>query len=917
MNRKVFAVFLAAVSTGAICLAQTDEPTIEEDFRPSSLNQPGQEYPQVNSERYARFRISAPEAQSVRVSLGGRGGTALTKGDGGVWTGTTASPLDEGFHYYRLTVDGGTFNDPGTLNFYGSTRWESGIEVPAHDQDFYALKDVPHGRVQQVLFPSPSTNSQRRAFVYTPPDYDKDATTRYPVLYLQHGWGEDETAWSVQGRANLIMDNLIAEGKTKPFLIVMTYGMTNEGTFPGRRGRRGGRGAGARGDGAAGGARGGQGAAAEGDTSQARGARRGGRGRRGGGFLAGFDFTAFQTVLVDELIPYVDANFRTLSDQPNRAMAGLSMGGAETKFITLRNLDKFSHIGLFSGGTITPQDVEATPDFKEKVKVVFCSCGSRENPRNINANHEALNNIGIENTAYVSPDTAHEFLTWRRSLREFAPQLFRDRPAIAAKTIRIKAGQSTPFTDSDGNVWLAEQGFEGGFTIDRDPATTIEGTDDSGLYLTERYSMESFSYKLPNGKYLVRLHFAETFEGIFGPGERVFSFKVQDKEFKDFDVWVKAGGPNRAYIEAVPVEITNGELRIEFTHQIENPEINAIEIVPQTAAENSAAAPAAQPVAAQLAQTDSGQATSEATTPAEATPDAAGPRRGRRGRGGRGGFGGPIELGPDDKAAFDDPPAGFDVRRENVPHGELKAVPYDSKTLGTLRQIRVYTPPGYSSDRKYPVLYLLHGIGGNDMEWIRACRADHVLDNALADGQIQPMIVVFPNGNSSVTADGGSAARGEGAGGRRGRGGRGGGFDSWGTPFENDLLKDIIPYIESHYSVQADREHRALAGLSMGGGQTLNIGLANVDTFAYVGGFSSAPNTKAAEELVSDPKSLKKLKLLYLSCGNRDGLIRISQGVHNALKEKGVPHVWHVDSNGHDGTHWANNLYLFGEHIFK
>jgi hypothetical protein len=201
-----------------------------DDFKPSELNQPGQEYPQVNSQGYARFRIVAPDAKSVVVSLGlgGRGGTVLRKNKDGVWTGTTDGPMDEGFHYYHLTIDGGTFNDPGTLNFYGSTRWESGIEIPAHDKDFYALKNVPHGNVQQILFHSPSTNTERRAFVYTPAEYQNNTTKRYPVLYLQHGWGEDETAWSNQGHANLIMDNLIAEGKCVPFIIVMTYGMTNE-----------------------------------------------------------------------------------------------------------------------------------------------------------------------------------------------------------------------------------------------------------------------------------------------------------------------------------------------------------------------------------------------------------------------------------------------------------------------------------------------------------------------------------------------------------------------------------------------------------------------------------------------------------------------------------------------------------------
>ena len=541
-----------------------------DDFQPSSLNQPGQQYPQVNSERRVRFRIVAPQARSVSVSFRG---TVLTKGEDGAWAGTTR-PLDEGFHYYHLTVDGGTFNDPGTLNFYGSSRWESGVEIPAHDQDFYALKDVPHGRVQQILFPSKSTNTQRCAFVYTPPGYDKDPDKRYPVLYLQHGWGEDETAWSNQGRANLIMDNLIAAGKIRPFLIVMTYGMTNEVRFGG---------------------------------------------------LASFKIGSFQTVLVDELIPYIDTNFRTLADQPHRAMAGLSMGGMETRQITLANVDKFSHIGLFSGGTISLNDVNNTPGFKEKVKLVFVSYGSRElggsrgggrggfggDPQ---ANADALKQAGINSVFYVSQDTAHEFQSWRRSLREFAPLLFQDQPLLpasaqktaepsavtpapaatapAVKTLRIKAGQSTPFKDSSGNVWLPEQGFEGGETIARDPETKIAGTKDPGLFLTEHYSMESFSCKLPNGKYLAKLYFAETYEGITGPGQRVFSYTVQGREFKDFDIWAKTGGPYRAYIETVPAEVTNGEFRVVFKSQIQNPEINAIEIIPQTEAESNAAAPA-------------------------------------------------------------------------------------------------------------------------------------------------------------------------------------------------------------------------------------------------------------------------------------------------------------------------------------
>ncbi|MBP8912159.1 MAG: esterase, partial [Phycisphaerae bacterium] len=323
---------LVAWATVTILWGQTygAQPSAESadanDWKPSSLNQPGRQYPQVTSDGRVRTSISAPQAQKVELDIGGKR-YPLTKGDNGIWTGGESQPQDEGFHYYQIWIDGAAVPDPGSLYFFGAGRWGSGVECPATDQDFYALKDVPHGQLRQILFPSKSTNTSRRAFVYTPPDYDKDPTQRYPVLYLQHGWGEDETGWGNQGRANLIMDNLLAEGKARPFIIVMTYGMTNET-------------------------------------------------RMGG--LRDFKIEPFQTVLVDELIPYIDANFRTLADQPHRAMAGLSMGGMETRQITLKNLDKFSHIGLFSGGSISTADVDNTPGFKEKVKLVFVSYGSRE-----------------------------------------------------------------------------------------------------------------------------------------------------------------------------------------------------------------------------------------------------------------------------------------------------------------------------------------------------------------------------------------------------------------------------------------------------------------------------------------------------------------------------------------------------------
>jgi enterochelin esterase-like enzyme/acetyl esterase/lipase len=280
----------------------------------------------------------------------------------------------------------------------------------------------------------------------------------------------------------------------------------------------------------------------------------------------------------------------------------------------------------------------------------------------------------------------------------------------------------------------------------------------------------------------------------------------------------------------------------------------------------------------------------------------------------RGGFGGPIELGPDDKPAFIDPPAGFRDKRENVPHGSITTVQYDSKTLSTRREMLVYTPPGYSPDRKYPVIYLLHGLNSGAGQWPYWVHADQVIDNLLADGKIEPVIMVFPNCNTNITVANPKPDEQE---------ERKGGFKGYAKPFENDLLQDIIPYIESNYSVYTNREHRALAGLSMGGGQSLNIGLANINTFAYVGGMSSAPNTNEFGGL-SDSKLLpdlvaakEQLKVLWLGCGNKDGLIRVSQKVHQHLKEQGVPHVWHVDGNAHDDTEWANNLYLFVQHIFK
>ena len=387
MKTKLFLLAFVMLSNDP-CRAQDNAPA--DDWKPAPSNQAGKEYPQVNSEGRVKFRIIAPKAQSVGVSF--KDSSAFTKGEDGAWTGYTR-PLDEGFHYYTINIDGAEVPDPNSKFFYGAGRWGSAVEVPAKDRDFYALKNVPHGQLREIHYFAKSNNTHRHAFVYTPPDYDKDTTRRYPTLYLQHGAGEDETGWGNQGHAGLIMDNLIAEGKTKPFIIAMEFGGNPFGGPRRTNAPPAASGAPARGN---------------------------------------FNFSAFEKVLIDDFIPFVDANFRTLADQPHRAMAGLSMGGMQTRMITLAHLDTFSHIGVFSGGSIAVTNISDMAAFKDKVKLVFISYGSRElgsgsrfggDPQ---ANVAALKEAGINSVFYESPNTAHEWQSWRRSLKEFAPLLFKN-----------------------------------------------------------------------------------------------------------------------------------------------------------------------------------------------------------------------------------------------------------------------------------------------------------------------------------------------------------------------------------------------------------------------------------------------------------------------------------------------------------
>jgi enterochelin esterase-like enzyme len=422
MNRT-FALGLVCVLalTARSASAQATQPGA--DSKPASTNAPGQQYPQVDSERHATFRVVAPNAQSVKVNFGG--GTPLTKDENGVWTGTTR-PLDPGFHYYWLIIDGVNAADPSSESFFGSSHMWSGIEIPEEGVDFYNPKDVPHGEIRIKPYFSQITKQWRRSFIYTPPGYDKDQSQRYPVLYLQHGAGEDERAWAFQGRANFILDNLIAEGKAKPMIIVMDNGGGSALFAGGGRGGpgRGGPGAGARPAGAPGapGAPGGQGAPGAPPATRPAG--------RGPGGFGGFGGQQFEQILFTDIIPMTESNYRTLTDRDNRAIAGLSMGAGQAVQIGTKNLDKFAYIAGFSGGGSADvqngyngamKDAQA---FNKRVKVFYLSMGTKENIDNFRKVNAALDTAGIKHVAYEAPGTAHEFQTWRKSLHGFAQLIF-------------------------------------------------------------------------------------------------------------------------------------------------------------------------------------------------------------------------------------------------------------------------------------------------------------------------------------------------------------------------------------------------------------------------------------------------------------------------------------------------------------
>ncbi len=379
-----------------LCWGQTPD-----QCKPSTLNAPGAQYPCVYPDHRATFRLVAPDAQKVQVRIAK--GFDMVKGEDGAWTVTT-TPLVVGFHYYSLLVDGATMADPATRTFFGSGWDNSGIEIPeGADADYYLPKDVQHGQVSQRWYYSQVTGTWRRCYVYTPPDYDA-GKDRYPVLYLLHGWGENEQGWHIQGHADFILDNLIAAKKAKPMIIVMD---NLNAVKPGE----------------------------DGSIFNARWLRPAGATpadpRRG---LASFTGATFTEMMFTDLVPMIERTYRVLPGRENRAMAGLSMGGFQTFLTALTNLDKFAYIGGFSGSTAIrgPFDPETSNDgvfadadaFNKRVKVLFLGIGSMEGPGTKNFSDQ-LTKAGIKNVYFESAGTAHEWLTWRRCLNDFAPRLFK------------------------------------------------------------------------------------------------------------------------------------------------------------------------------------------------------------------------------------------------------------------------------------------------------------------------------------------------------------------------------------------------------------------------------------------------------------------------------------------------------------
>ncbi len=658
----------AALATAVVTSRSEAQAPPAQPERPPQVTSP-----EVHADGSVTFRIHAPRAEAVLVAGGdipglGRGAT-MAKADNGVCE-ATVGPLPPGAYRYNLSVDGVATIDPTNpaTSESNANTW-SLVHVPG--AAFMDTRDVPHGAVAEVTYQSTALGRPRRMHVYTPPGYERGEGS-FPVLYLLHGAFDCDDSWTTVGRAGFILDNLLAEGKAVPMIVVMPAGHTGPFNF-------------------------------------------------GGPTFGGQGRDEFAEDFATDLRPYIESHYRVVADRDHRAIAGLSMGGAQTLNLAFAQLTDYGYVGVFSSGIFgiaggmpgAPQGpswgerhqaVLDDPELREGLRLLWFATGRDDFlVETTRASVAMLRSHGLA-VEYAETGGAHTWANWREYLRAFAPALF--------------------------------------------------------------------------------------------------------------------GGPGLAEVQETPV--------------------------PTRAPEAPAAA-----------------------------------------------------IPPDAEQA----PAGYDAVRAEAPRGSVETVEYDSKSVGEPRKLVIYTPPGYSADRRYPVLYLLHGIGDNEDVWWRFGQANVILDNLIADGKAKPMIVVMPNGRAKKGVTAQSAWDEQPA-----------AFEA----FERDLLEDVIPYVEAHYATAPGAESRAIAGLSMGGGQSLNFGLAHPDVFAWVGPFSAAPNTKPMAEVVKDPAAAKAaLKLVWITCGNLDGLMSFSTRARDELERMGIPVTWHVGDGNHEWKVWKSDLYLFSQLVFK
>ncbi len=734
--------------------------------------------PEVSADGRVTFRLRAPNAKEASVTGLGRP-LPMQKDEQGVWSATT-DPLKPDLYTYAFSLDGATFTDPGNPLFktsYGSAG-QSMVRVAG--PEIWIPSSGPRGVIAHHFYKSALIGDDRDFYVYTPPNYDANRAEPYPVLYLLHGLGDEASAWLNVGAANVILDNLINQGQARPMIMVNTLGYGNPD---------------------------------------------GPRGAMNPSMISNF-----AKALVEEVMPQVEKAYRVSRDRNQRAIAGLSMGGAEAAYTGLTYLDRFAYIASFSGAfvmwpranpdpqaaagrggrgprSMEPADFEkAFPNLNSsanaQLRLFWIACGEDDGLNNVNRQFKSwLKSKDVRFTDVEIPGFAHVWPLWRRNLAEIAPMLFAAAPAQA-------------------------QGARGPARAQRQP--TPNDTLKSPEVLPDR-----------------RVTF------------RIYAPKASEVTLSGD--WIAQGRGTGGSLERDSQgvwSITVGPLVSDFYS---------------------------------YGFTVDGVRTIDPKNPS-------------------------IKQGItslDNMFEVPGPEAAFEAN-EPVPHGQVHIDWYHSTTLDVMRSMRVYTPPGYaSSSTRYPVFYLLHGGGDEDSGWSTIGRAGFILDNLLAAKKARPMIIVMPNGSMPRAANAPP--------------GPAGSADAQ-ARFADELLKNVIPCVEKNYRVLATRESRAIAGLSMGGGQTLRVAPANLDRFAYIGVWSSGVNQQATDDFVkrnapffdSAERTNKLVKLFWIGVGEKDPLANASaKNLAAILKAHGIKSEFHESEGGHTWINWRHYLNDYAQLLFR